>query len=199
MIIGITGNAASGKTTVARLIKKHLKGLFIDADRITDDLYIPKSPVWQKTVRAFGKDILNPNQTIKRKVLAEIVFNNPKKLKKLEEITHPYIIKDIKKKVNTLKKKAPQTPIIIEAIKILDGNLNKIVDKVVLVTSKKEDQINRLLAKDHSMAEALARIDAYKAPDKHPKIVWTITNEKGLKALENAVKKEIGVLIDSAS
>jgi len=196
MIIGVTGNIASGKTEVAKLLKQKLGGIVINADRVAHELYAPHTPVWQSVVRTFGKEILKKNtQEIKRNVLGSMVFHDSAKMKALENIVHPFVVKDIKKRIATLQKKTPAMPIILEAVKLLDSKLLDLVDKVCFVSTTKEIQIARLLAKDVSMEEALARIDSYKASPNHPKITLSIENSKGLKALEHLVDKKIPQLL----
>lgn len=191
MIIGITGNIASGKTEVAKTLKQCLGGIVINADRVAHELYTPHSLVWQAIVREFGKSILLKNSNeIKRTALGAIVFKDYAKLKILEAIVHPHVVRDIKKRVMMLQKKTPTMPILLEVIKLFDSPLLKLVEKTIVVTTTKEDQIARLLSKDYTMEEALARIDAYKVPEKTASITWKIENIKGLKALTNKVEKE---------
>src|SRR3989339_536748 len=96
MIIGLTGPMGSGKTKAAQILKE--KGAYvIEADKIAHDLLdVPQ--VLKKIVKAFGPVILS-NKKIDRKKLGDLVFNNPKKLKILNGILHPLIIKEIKKKI----------------------------------------------------------------------------------------------------
>ncbi len=191
MIIGITGNIASGKTEVAKILKQSLGGIVINADRVAHELYTPHSPVWQAIVREFGKSILLKNTNeIKRSALGAIVFRERAKLKLLEAIVHPVLVREIKKQIAMLQKKSPTMPIILEVIKLLESPLLKLVDKLILVTTSKEEQISRLLNKDYTMEESLARIDTYKIPENVPNVTWKIENTKGLKALLHKVEKE---------
>ena len=80
MIIGITGNSGSGKSTIANILKKEIERekevLLIDADKIAKDLLASKNEYYNKIVLKFGKEILLSDGNIDRQKLAKIVFNN---------------------------------------------------------------------------------------------------------------------------
>ena len=94
MIIGLTGGISSGKSTVSNLFKKYGFPI-VDADVIAREVVEPEKEAWRKIIDFFGRDILDANQTIDRKKLGNIVFSNKEKRKRLNEITHPIIIKEI--------------------------------------------------------------------------------------------------------
>ncbi|OIO34333.1 MAG: dephospho-CoA kinase [Candidatus Omnitrophica bacterium CG1_02_40_15] len=100
MIIGITGSFGSGKTTVAKMFAK-LGAYAIDADKIYYSLIRPKKRCYKKIVKYFGKDILTSSGRIDRKKLGNIVFKDRSKLKLLNSITHPDVIKEIKRIVKS--------------------------------------------------------------------------------------------------
>lgn len=189
IIIGITGNIASGKSTVTKLLKKKTKGMLIDADEVLKEVTKPNSQTWEKVVKLFGKGIIRErSKELNYRKIAEIVFKERAMLKKLEQITHPAIIRNIKQKINLIGKKAPQTIVCLEAIKLLDSALVKIIDFAILVTTQRENQFTRLIKdKDYTMAESLARIEAYLAPKKHPKIIAVVENDSDLVELERKV------------
>jgi len=90
MILGITGSIGSGKTTIAKIFsKRHFNR--IDADEIGHQI-IKNEEIKDKIIKAFGKDVLDKNGEIGRNRLGSVVFNDDKKLKKLDSIMHPLII-----------------------------------------------------------------------------------------------------------
>ena len=103
LVIGITGNLASGKSTVAGILSKLTGAPIIDADKIGHSLMKPGSVNFRKIIRAFGNNILTNDDSIDRKKLGEMVFASPAKLKKLEKILHPAIISEITKHINNYK------------------------------------------------------------------------------------------------
>lgn len=137
-ILGITGNIASGKTTVARLFKT-ANCLLIDADILAAKLLSADSSICQKVKSTFGRRILKANNRIDRKKLAKIVFSDKAALAKLNRIVHPRVIGEITRRIKESGKKV----IILDAALIIEAGLEKIVDKLVVVSAKKEQQITR--------------------------------------------------------
>ena len=162
LVIGVTGGIACGKSTVARMFGR-LGEKVIDADRIAHDLIKPSTAIWQRVVDEFGKGILNKNSAINRRRLGRIVFADPKKRKKLEELIHPRVIEVIEETVAKIKKQ-PRAPssepsaIIIDAALLIEANLVSMVDKLVVVVAGRRTQIKRLKRSRLTEAEAVRRI-----------------------------------------
>lgn len=97
IVLGLTGGIASGKSTVSQMLKE--KGFpIIDADMIAREILKIGEVAFNRVIESFGIQILNPEGEIDRKRLREIVFNDNEKLKTLNEITHPEILKRINEK-----------------------------------------------------------------------------------------------------
>ncbi len=150
-VIGLTGNIAVGKSVVRQMLQ-HLGAYTIDADGLSHQAMSPGAPAYQPVVNTFGQFILNPDKTINRTMLGQIVFGNPDALAKLEAITHPVIGQAI----NTLISRSKQSVVIIEAIKLLEGDLGKGVDAVWVVDAKPQTQYTRMISK-RKMTEADAK------------------------------------------
>lgn len=159
-IVGLTGNIASGKSLVASILKNH-GAKVIDVDDIAKKIVEPGQPTWEKIVSNFGKDILNPDGTINRKSLGEIIFNNEEKRKILNDITHPVIIESAREKVEEHKRDNAQVVIIEAALIVEKGGLKDLIEKLIVVTSDQESQIERLAERnEYSKEEALSRINS---------------------------------------
>src|SRR4051794_28582324 len=90
LIIGLTGNIATGKSTILRYLVA--KGAHvIDADQLSHQAMQPDGSAYQPIVDTFGVDILNPDGTIDRPALGKIVFANAEALQKLEQLVHPAV------------------------------------------------------------------------------------------------------------
>ncbi|MBU1911973.1 MAG: dephospho-CoA kinase [Candidatus Omnitrophica bacterium] len=139
MIIGITGSFGSGKTTVAKMFAK-LGAYAIDADKIYHSLIRPGKSCYKKIVRYFGKGILGRTGQIDKQKLGKIVFKDKAKLKTLNRLTHPEVIKEIKKIIKAGKGKV----IVIEAPLLIESGFYKQVDKVILVANDREEQVKRV-------------------------------------------------------
>jgi len=160
LIIGLTGGIVGGKSTVASMFKD-LGAKIVDVDKIGHSVILPHRPAWKKIIRLFGKDFLRNDLTIDRGKLGKIVFTNQTLLKKLNEITHPEIIKVIKKEINLAKNKTynQQKILIIDAALIYEAKMDRLMDKIIVVYINEDVQTKRLIKRnDLSKEEALQRI-----------------------------------------
>ncbi len=141
-IIGLTGNIATGKTVVRKMLG-HLGAYTIDADALTHRIMSPDGPGHKPIVDHFGKFILDPDGTINRTKLGKLVFSDIEALTSLEGIIHPYVRKATQFLINN----APQDVVVLEAIKLLESPLRDQIDTVWVTTSTEENQMARLAAK----------------------------------------------------
>src|SRR3989338_9867211 len=149
MIIGITGTIGSGKTAASDLFKKYGFKV-INADELYHKISKPNKIIYKKIIKEFGNKIINSDKSINRDKLKKIVFSNDKKLKKLNSITHPMIIDEIKK----LIKKSKNKNMIIDAPLLLESDAKKLVNKIIVVRCDDKTRIKRLLKKGkHSQKE----------------------------------------------
>lgn len=157
LIIGLTGNIGTGKTTVLKMLRAY-GACTIDADDVAHDVIQPGQPAHAQVVAAFGQEILDDSGIIDRKRLGQIVFNDPNKLARLEHLIHPAIIA----RINALIEAANEAVVVIEAIKLLEaGMAATLCDQVWVVTSPVEQQIERLMAeRGMTRAAALARLSS---------------------------------------
>ncbi len=152
LVIGLTGNIATGKSTVLDYLAQ-LGAYVIDADKLGHQAMTPDGPAYHAVVAEFGPAILNPDKTINRKALGQIVFTNADLLNKLEQIVHPAVFAMTLKLVET----APASVIVLEAVKLLEaGPMFSQCDEVWVVVSKPEVQLRRLI-ENRGMDEATAR------------------------------------------
>ena len=152
MIIGLTGGIASGKSTVSKyLAEKDFK--VYDADKIAKDISEKKS-VQEEIILTFGNKILDKNGNIDRKKLKEIVFENKEKLKRLNAIIHPKVIDFYKE----LKEKKTDKVIIFDVPLLFESGIDKFCDKILVVISDYEIQLNRIIERDKINRELAEKI-----------------------------------------
>ena len=141
-VIGLTGNIATGKSVVRRMLE-HLGAYTIDADALTHRAYAKGAPGYQQVIDRFGKWLLNREGEIDRKKLGNLVFNDAEALKQLEEIVHPLV----RQAVEVLLQRARQPVVVIEAIKLLEGDLRKVCDTIWVTNAPESAQVERLMRK----------------------------------------------------
>jgi len=160
LIVGLTGGIVGGKSTVASMFRD-LGAKIIDADILGHSVILPYKPAWKKIVKLFGEDILGNDLTIDREKLGKIVFADQALLKKLNKITHPEIIKLIKKEINLARNKThnQEKILVIDAALIYEAKIDKIMDKIIVVYIDEDEQIKRLIKRNNlSKDEALQRV-----------------------------------------
>ena len=160
LIVGLTGGIVGGKSTVASMFKD-LGAKIVDADKLGHSVILPHRPAWKKITRLFGKGILQNDLTIDRGKLGKIVFTNQTLLKKLNEITHPEIIKLIKKEINLARSKIhnQEKILIIAAALIYEAKIDRLMDKIIAVYIDEDEQIKRIIKRNNlSKEETLQRI-----------------------------------------
>ena len=141
-IIGLTGNIATGKSVVRRMLE-HLGAYTIDADALSHRAIAKGAPGYQPIINEFGKWILDKDGEIDRSKLASVVFHDLGALAELEGIIHPLVGQAI----SVLVKRASQPIVVIEAIKLLESELQKACDSIWVTYAPEEVQIERLIRK----------------------------------------------------
>ena len=157
MIIGITGNSGSGKTTISNILSQKLEYYLINADKIAKELAKKGNEYYNKIVQNFGKEILDNKEEIIRSKLASIVYNNNEKMETLNNLTNEYIVSEIKKQA--LEKENA----IIDVPRLIECGLSKICDVVISVLAEENIKIERICTRDgvsQSVARARLNIQA---------------------------------------
>lgn len=150
-VIGLTGNIASGKSVVRKMLE-HLGAQGIDADSLSHRVIAQGSPGYQPVVEMFGKWILAPDGQIDRLKLGRITFSDAEAMETLEKIVHPFVTQAL----DILVRRAQRNIIVVEAIKLFETNMASRFDSVWVTYAPQELQLARLMQK-RGMSEAAAR------------------------------------------
>jgi len=158
-IIGLTGGIASGKSTVAELLKD--MGIpVIDADQLSRQVMIPGESAYNAIVSEFGTSILNSDLTINRTALGKVIFADPAARLRLEAITHPAIRRRAEEELLQLKQTGARVVIYMAPLLIEAGATSR-VDEIWVVYVDRETQLKRVMARDQvTMEEAQQKIAA---------------------------------------
>ena len=155
--IGLTGGIACGKSTLAEGLRA--KGWhIIDTDQIAHDLMRPGEGVWKNVVDAFGPSILQPDQSIDRKVLGRLVFADPLLRAKLNEITHPAIRSVWQREREERARTHPTHSLAVMIPLLFECELEQMFSAVWSVGASRAVQISRLKARGLSEADAAQRL-----------------------------------------
>lgn len=132
-LIGLIGGIASGKSVICKHFEK-LGAKVINCDKLAHTVYVPGTDCYRAIVEAFGQDILNDDQTINRKILGPIVFDNPEKLNKLNSLVWPALLERVQQIVAEVReedlKSGKQSVVMLEAAVLLQANWDKAVHEI---------------------------------------------------------------------
>jgi dephospho-CoA kinase len=141
--VGLTGGIASGKSLVSRMFTE-LGAHTIDADELAHELMAPGEPAYTEIVEKFGDAILNPDKTVDRSKLAELAFDKKRpRIYELNRILHPGVIQLYEKWRDDIEKKEPNAIVMLEAALLLEAGLRRRFDKIIVVTLKPQQRIDR--------------------------------------------------------
>lgn len=194
-LIGLTGGIASGKSAVSAILRR-LGAQVIDADALAREVVEPHQPAWNEIVDAFGKEVLQSDQTLDRKKLRKLVFDDPKARKQLEAITHPKIRRLAQNKIEQCT--ATGAPLVVyEAPLLFETQIHLWLRPVILVTCDTATQRQRLQERDNlTEAETEQHLGAQMSLEEKRKLAdYVIDNNGTLEDLESAVKKLVQTIL----
>lgn len=183
IVIGLTGNIATGKSTVTQILSR-LGAHVIDADKVAHRAMAPGGPAYEPVIQAFGRGIVSPDGTIDRQRLGQIVFSDGQALRRLEAIVHPAVFELIKGELRKIESDAAsgaEPVVVIEAIKLLESGLvRSLCDQIWVVTARPEQQIERLAtSRGYSESEAKARMAAQSSQEEKVRQADVVIDNSG--------------------
>lgn len=184
ILVGITGGIGSGKSEVCRMLAK--SGIkVISADFMAKELYKKDKKLASEVVKAFGKDILNYQGVISLAKLRKIVFKNKVNFRKINNIVHPVVIKQLMNHIKLLKQKI----ILIESALVFDTFFHNYLDYVIMVYSNKKNRLNRIVLRDGAKKSEVEKIMSYQLDEKIKieKSDFVVVNNKSFEDLEKDV------------
>jgi dephospho-CoA kinase len=186
--VGLTGGIAVGKSVVGEMFAT-LGAHVIQADEISHQLMQPGEPVYHQVVRHFGAEILNPDGSVNRSRLAASAFGssseqgvagNPSRIAELNQIVHPAVIVRQQEWMRDVAERDPNGIAIVEAALILEANMAKSLDYLVVVTCKPEQRIERL-ARRLKLDEQTARREVER------RMAAQLTDDEKIKAADYVI------------
>ena len=141
-VIGLTGGIASGKSTVSQMLSE-LGAVVIDADKIGHEAFRPDTDAWRQVVAEFGRGILDRDGEIDRSRLADVVFNDPRALEKLNRIMHPRMRRIVEGRIEALRGQGVEA-VVLEAALLIEAKWTDLVDQVWVAVAPESQVIDRL-------------------------------------------------------
>lgn len=158
LILGVTGNIASGKSETARLLQN--KGCaLVDADAVAHELYGYDRALVQQIGAEFGQDVVWSNGTLNRAKLGSLVFGRPEAMAALNRIVHPVLIGAIRDRIRSNLR--IMNRVVLDAALIIELGFATEVDYLVLVSASVKVRLARLMERSNlTEDEAMRRIES---------------------------------------
>lgn len=175
LILGVTGNIASGKSRVAAMLRD--KGCaLVDADKVAHSLYAASPALVREVAAEFGEEVVLPGGVLDRKRLGARVFGDAAAMAALNRIVHPHLLAALRAEVASALK--VMNRVVVDAALIFEWGMEREFDAVVLVTTPEALRLQRLMERENfSREEAEARIRSQMAEaEKVPKATYVIEN-----------------------
>jgi len=155
--VGLTGGIGCGKSVVAAMLREQ-GFLVLDADTLAHQLVEPGQPAYDDVLREFGKGVCDASGKIDRAKLAAIVFAEPAKLARLNQIVHPRVAEAQERQFTEWQRTHPRGVAVVEAALLVEAGAHNRLDRLVVVWCRPEQQIERLRERGMSAEEAQRRI-----------------------------------------
>ena len=193
LVLGLTGNIGCGKSSVSTIfMENNIK--VVDADIVARQIFDDKN-LLNEVFSTFGESIKNQDGSLNRRALGNIVFNDDEKLILLNNLTHPKIKQKILSKVEEYKNQGEKI-VVIDAALLIEDDYIPYIQKLILITCRKEIQINRIIARDNcTKEEAISRINSQMSQEEKVKFAdYLIDNSNSFEELQKKVLELISVL-----
>ncbi len=157
--LGLTGGVASGKSAVAAMLRE-MGFAVLDADSLAHRLIEPSQPAYAEVLQEFGQAVLAPDGRVDRAKLSAIVFADRARLDRLNAIVHPRVAEAVFRQFEEWQRGGTRDAAFVEAALLIESGIHKKLDGLVVAWCKPEQQLERLVARGLSEAEARRRIAA---------------------------------------
>ena len=185
-IIGVTGSSGAGKDILCEILENKYNAEIVDADKIARELSKKGTMYLQSIVESFGSGIVDRKGELNRKKLASIIYEDDKKREELNKLTFIYVVDEIKKRINKIKKKI----IVVNAPLLFESNLDQVCDFVIAIIAERNVQIERIMKRDNIKAdEAEKRLNMQNTDEFYIENADFIIHNKGdIKDIEKQLK-----------
>lgn len=157
--LGLTGGIASGKSAVAAMLRE-MGFAVLDADSLAHKLIEPGQPAYDEVLQEFGQAVIAPDGRVDRAKLSAIVFADRAKLDRLNAVVHPRVAEVIFRQFDQWQRGGMRDAAFVEAALLIESGIHNKLDGLVVAWCEPEQQLERLVARGLSEAEARRRIAA---------------------------------------
>ncbi|SEM97618.1 dephospho-CoA kinase [Lihuaxuella thermophila] len=188
MILGLTGGIATGKSTVAAMLKER-GAVLIDADQVARDVVEPGTEGLERIRERFGNGVIQEDGRLNRAALGKIIFKDEALRKELNRLLHPLIMEEMQQRTGSALAKNPHAIVIWDVPLLIEENLTQFVEKVIVVYVPESVQLQRLMKRNAlSEEEARERMAAQLSIEEKKRVAdFVIDNSDSLEMTERQV------------
>ena len=193
--LGITGRSGCGKSTVSSILKKN--GVrCADGDAVSQQILLPGSPLLPKLAEVYGEDILAADGSLNRRLLAERAFVSADAKRRLEELTHPEILRRIREQKDRARLDGERL-FLIDGALLIGTPFEKECDCIAAVTAPYEASIGRIMKRDGISRESAVKRLAVQMPEEElvRRSDFEIRNDAGTAELEQKTLQLVRLLL----
>jgi dephospho-CoA kinase len=197
LLVGLTGNIASGKSTVSQMLSER-GATIVDADILARRAVEPGTPGYQRIVERWGDAVLAPGGQVDRTALRGIVFSNPEELEHLNAIVHPEVERMRDRLVQAALERGDRI-VVCDIPLLFERHLGENFDRIILVDAPRPLRLARLV-KDRGLGEpeAVDMITAQMPAElKRARADIVIDNDGSLAKLERDVDAAWATLLQA--
>lgn len=182
-VLGLTGGIGTGKSSALRAFESR-GAATICVDQIAKEQAKPGREGYKAIVKVFGRCILNDDKSINRALLGRVIFSDKRAKLGLERVTHPLILKEMKRLVGKLS-----GLVVVDVPLLFEKKLQKNFDATMVIACKPQKQLQRIIKRDGlNSQEARRRVKAQLPLDQKRKLAdVTINNDKDIKYLDKHI------------
>ena len=156
-LIGLTGGIATGKTTVANYLANAYGLPILDADIYAREAVAVNSPLLQQIVKRYGENILQPDKTLNRQKLGEIIFTQEDERLWIDSLIHPYV----GDRLSVESRNSSAETVVLVVPLLFEAGMTDLVTEIWVVTCSQKQQLKRLIERNQlTLEQAQARISS---------------------------------------
>jgi dephospho-CoA kinase len=179
--VGLTGGLACGKSFVGEALAA-LGCHLIRADELGHQVLAPGGEAYDNVVQEFGGDLVMENGQIDRRALAARVFGAPDRLARLNALVHPPVVRREDRLIADYTARDPHGIVVVEAAILIETGSHRRFDRIVLVTCREEQQVERAMRRDGaSEPDVRARLSRQMSLDEKRKFADFVIDTSGEK------------------
>ncbi len=177
--VGLTGGLACGKSFVGEALQS-MGCLLVQADQLGHEVLAPGGEAYDTVVREFGSEIVSENGEINRRALAAQVFGSPDRLARLNALVHPPVVRREEEVIAEFARREPNGIAVVEAAILIETGSYKRFDRIILVTCREDQQVERAMRRDGASLEDIeARISRQMPLEEKRKYADFVINTAG--------------------